>query len=100
MKRQFIKSAHWILIVFLPFIVGCQTGISSLFGLVGLSSESLSLGGGDFGFLGGGGGGSLPGGGGGGEAIAVVHNPEPASMILLGSGMIAMACLKRKKSNR
>ena len=96
MQKQYLKSAHWILIAFLPFLAGCQTGISSVFGL-------LSFPGGSFGDLvlgiGGGGGSSLLSGG-GGDAIAVVHNPEPASMLLMGSGMMAMAYFNKKRQQK
>ena len=34
--------------------------------------------------------------GGGGESIALAHNPEPTSMLLLGGGMMAMAYLRTK----
>lgn len=52
--------------------------------------------------------GSLAGGGGttstvgsglldGGSTIATIHNPEPTTLILLGSGLLAMAAYNRAK---
>jgi len=73
----------------LPFIYGCGAGggvgslVSFLFG-GGLGSI------GDIVLLGGG------GGGGGGGAIASLTQPEPASLLLIGSGIMAMTYFKSK----
>jgi hypothetical protein len=32
-------------------------------------------------------------------AITTVHNPEPATMLLLSSGIVAMAFMKKKRTN-
>ena len=100
MQKKQSKQMHWILLAFLPFLAGCETGLTSLFGLVNVN-DLLGFSGSDFGFLGGGGGGggSLLSSG-GGDTIALVHNPEPASMFLLGGGMAAMAYLKRKNKKK
>lgn len=37
--------------------------------------------------------------GGSGDTIATIHNPEPASMLLLGGGLMALRAYKRRKSN-
>lgn len=85
---------------------GCKGGSGGLFsGLFG--GDSGSSGGGFDGlagnaFNGGLGGGGL--GGGGGQtltpAVAVVHNPEPASMALFGGGVAGLAFLRRRKARR
>ena len=92
MKNLFARTANFaILFVLLPFVYGCQGG-----------------GGGPLGFLGGGGffgggsngGGSFVGGGGTfvtGETLATIHNPEPTTMLLLGSGLAAMAFQRARK---
>ncbi len=36
-------------------------------------------------------------GGGGGGGVAALHNPEPTTMVLMGSGLFAFAMLMRKK---
>ncbi|MFH1359977.1 MAG: PEP-CTERM sorting domain-containing protein [Candidatus Omnitrophota bacterium] len=66
----------------LPFIYGCGPGGSS----AGIFGDSLA------GVVGSG---SVATGGG---SIATIHNPEPATMLLLGSGLAAMAIYKRKKN--
>ena len=98
MQKQQSKHMHWILIAFLPFLAGCETGLTSLFGLVNVNDLLGFSGGGDLGFLAGGGGSLLSSGG--SDAIALVHNPEPTSMLLFGGGMAAMAYLKRKNKQK
>lgn len=111
----------FILFLFLPFMCGCLGGgalaqlaqLGSLFG----AAETVGLGGGgaftelaQLGLLGAGesladfGGGNefalLRAGsffGGGGESdMATVTNPEPTSILLLGSGLVATAFCRRK----
>lgn len=73
-----------------PFITACNGG--------GGGGDTALLGSGSlFSGLGGNGGsgsGLLPGGG---DEIASLTNPEPASMILLGSGMAALTYFNNKK---
>ncbi len=85
MKSKFNKYFHAIVAVtLLPLLTGCGGGggggslasIGSLFAGVN------------------GGSGTLPGGE---EAIATITNPEPASMLLLGGGMAAMAYFRNNK---
>jgi len=77
----------------LPFIYGCGGGgvgslISFLFGSGGLGSI------GDIALIGSGGGGII------GSGAASLINPEPASMLLVGSGIMAMAYFKSKTKLR
>ena len=77
----------------LPFVYGCGSG--------GVSSLASFL----FGSTGIGGGIALLGGaaadlaltGGGGTELATLHQPEPASMLLLGGGLAAMTYFTRRK---
>ena len=98
MKNSSIRLMSFaILSILLPCIYGCGGG--------GGGAEAF-LGG----FLGGGGGGgsAAAGGGsvflassgiesGGGASIAALHNPEPITMALFGSGMMAMAFYKKRR---
>lgn len=87
LKNKLLLAKVTLFAVVLPFIYGCQGGGGggSTSGFIGGGSGSSLAGGGS---IGGGG-----GFGGGGEEII---NPEPASMLLFGSGMMAMALWKRK----
>lgn len=90
-KLSFIKK-HGIFAIFLPFMAGCGGGgvgfLGSLFGASGTLLASLS------------------GGGAGlsastlGSSSATITNPEPATMLLMGSGMAAMAYFKSKSSHK
>jgi len=78
-----------LMLAVLPLLVGCggggglaALGLGSLFGLGGDSFSSFS--GGSLALLSGG-------------PIPVLHNPEPASMLLMGSGIAAMAYFKKKR---
>lgn len=77
-----------LLAAFVPFITACNGGGGGT-ALLGTGSLFSGLGGnGDSGS------GLLPGGG---DEIASLTNPEPASMILLGSGMAALTYFNNKK---
>ena len=80
----------------LPFLYGCGAGAGtgSLVGFL---------------FGGGTGGGvtllasgttDILAGGGGAAGLATLHHPEPASMFLVGSGLLAMGFFRSKTSNR
>ena len=83
----------WLALV--PALIGCGGG-------GGGGSASLGLG-----SLFGGGGSSISGFGSeittlvlldqGGGGIPTLHNPEPATMLLFGTGMAAMAYMRRKR---
>ena len=88
-----IKKLGWLAL--LPVLTGCGgSGGLALLGLGSLFSGGSSI----STFLGGSGGTTLAllsessGGG-----IPTLHNPEPASMILFGTGMAAMAYFKRRR---
>jgi hypothetical protein len=90
MFKKYLKHINLlILTVILPSIYGCSGGgIGELTGLL--------FGSGAIGILSAGGSSGLGIGGAGG--LATVHTPEPASMLLLGSSMMAMAYFKSRKS--
>ena len=91
MKNNNFKHLKLIaLALALPFIYGCGGGASSLLGFLFGSGGSI----GDIVLLVGG------GGGGGGGGLAGLHSPEPASMLLLGSGLMAMSYFKSKTNRR
>jgi len=77
-----------LLAITVPLLTGCGGGGAATLGLGSL-----------FGFAGGGGGGGGIIGGGGGGPIAAIVQPEPASLLLMGSGMAAMAFYKSRKKS-
>ena len=111
MKRLSVKNFFdhiYLMVLLLPFLGGCETGITSLTSLFGTStglSSFLGLSGGSgediegslglFSFAGGD---SLRQAfsEGGDAAVASFHNPEPTTMILVGSGMLAMSYFGKK----
>ena len=93
MKSVIAKFKYVLLVLILPSIYGCGGG--------GIGEiASFLFGGGGLGF----GGGALPfieGGhiAGAGEVAKIVQ-PEPASMLLLGSGLMAMGYFKSKTGQK
>jgi len=83
MKSRIELIKKYGFLALLPLLAGCAGGGSAAFGLGSL-------------FGGGGGGGGIPDII-SGEAIATIYQPEPASMLLMGSGLAAMAYFKNKK---
>ena len=80
----------------LPSVYGCGAGGGGIGALTGF------LFGGAGSSFAGGVGGFLPLGiaaAGGGVELAAIHNPEPASMLLVGGGMAAMTYLKSRKNH-
>ena len=79
---------------------GCGNGggLSSLFGGSGGSDTFAALGGGSSS----GGGGSSSGGSSGGFSSnpATIHHPEPASMVLFGSGLVGAGLMSRRRRKR
>ena len=83
-------NVKWInyltMAILLPFVYGCQAGGGLLGGLFG--GEVI-------------GGGGISGITGNsaitGATIAALHNPEPATMLLMGGGVMAMAFYKSRK---
>jgi hypothetical protein len=79
------------MLAIVPLLAGCTggglaaLGLGSLFGLGGGSGASL-FGGSQLAFLGETGG-----------SIPVLHNPEPATMVLMGTGIAAMAYFRSRK---
>jgi hypothetical protein len=101
MKKDYLKYLKpAVLAVMLSFIYGCGpgAGAGSLIGF--LFGNGGDIGGGTIALLGGG---SAAGGGiaaGGGAELATLHQPEPASMLLFGSGLMVMTYFKSKASRR
>jgi len=87
-RLDLIKK-YGLLAIVVPMLTGCGSGGSGFLGLGSLFSGVGSILGGS------GGGGSLLSGG--SDGLASISNPEPATMILMGSGMAAMAYYKNKK---
>jgi len=92
------KSSKYLkffgLAVALPFIYGCGSGSSSLIGFLFGGGGGAGIG--DIALLGSGGGTGL----GGGAGLAGLHSPEPASMLLVGGGIMAMTYFKSKTNRR
>ena len=92
MSRNVIfKIKNFLMLsILLPVVSGCGGGgggsLASLFG--GSPSTTGSS-------ITGGGGGIV--GGGGGEILPTLNNPEPATLLLLGSGIAAISYFKRHK---
>ena len=70
-----------ILSIVLPCVYGCIPGAAAFLGNSGGAGAAS--------------GGTLLASG-GGAAIATIHNPEPATMLLMGAGMMAMAYYKKQ----
>jgi len=87
-KKMHLKNML-ILSAMLPFVAGCGGGGLAALGLGSLFA-SFGGGGGDLTTLLASSGGSIP----------TLINPEPASMLLLGSGMATMAYFKNKSDKK
>lgn len=95
MTKNYIKCLKFVVLAAaLPFIYGCGgAGIGSLVGfLFGSGLGSV----GEIALLGSSGSGAIAGASG----VASLINPEPASMLLVGSGMMAMSYFKSKTNRR
>jgi len=95
-KNTFKYSKLVVLAAALPFIYGCGgAGIGSLVSFLfggGLGSA------GDIALLGGSLGAGLSGAG--GASLASLNQPEPASILLVASGIMAMSYFKNKAGRR
>ena len=101
---MFTRLNVLILTVVLPFVYGCRGGGGSTSQLGGFGGQNL---GGGEGITGGGVSGGIsgfsdPGVGamgltGNGDPLGTITNPEPATMLLLGGGIAAMAYYKGRK---
>ena len=82
-----------VLSLLLPFVYGCQGGGGGGGGSAASGLLPVSDGGSGISGLSG-----LSGGSGDpGTTIATIHNPEPATMLLIGGGLMAMRYYKTKK---
>jgi len=98
MINSIFKSLKLVgLAVALPFIYGCGSGagVGSLVGFLFGGGGSLSSG--EIALLGSGIGETLAGTGAG---LATIHQPEPATMVLFGSGLMAMTYFKSKTGRK
>jgi hypothetical protein len=85
-NSMFNKFRNLTLLALVPLLTGCGGGGAALLGSL---FSSVASGGGagsgfsPFGFT---------------STIASVHNPEPASLLLMGGGMTALAYFRKKKA--
>jgi len=94
-KNNFKYFKLFALAAALPFIYGCGgAGVGSLVGFLFGGGGLGSIG--DIALLGGIGGGIAGAGGG----AAGITSPEPATMLLLGSGLMTMSYFKAKAGRR
>ena len=90
MKKYLKQINLLILAAVLPFVQGCGAGG----GIASLTSFLFGGGGGIGSFLPLG----IAAATGGGTELAALHNPEPASMLLVGGGMMAMTYFRSRKN--
>ena len=109
MQKQHVRTGIKVLALalLLPCLYGCGSGDGG--GGSGASLSSFVFGGGDDT-------GSFPPGlnspsstdtttgtdpttGGGGDGLATIREPEPATMLLLGSGLVAMRLTRNRKNS-
>ncbi len=96
MKKSLLQSSKLIILAaMLPFVYGCGTG-AGVGSLVGFLFGGGLGGGSEIALLGSSAGSAL---GTGGAGVASLVNPEPASMFLVGGGLMAMSYFK-SKTNR
>jgi hypothetical protein len=83
MDKLYVRLSNFLIFaVLMPFVYGCNSGGEGAQGASSFLGSVAEAGGGSGGLTGG--------------EVATIVNPEPASMLLIGGGLVAMAYYKNK----